>query len=201
MNIFLKKTLALRVIIGVMASILTGVLTGILSGCSGGGQPNVELIQDMMDQDSVKHQEYDDFFDDHAGGARLPAENTRPVGFKVYKFPTDLEGAKSNKNPLSGEMAPAALSENLKVGQKFYETNCTVCHGSRLNGDGPVAPKYPLKIPALNSEKILGWTDGQIYHAISVGQGLMGSYAAHIQQKYRWQVVNYIRHLQQQNRK
>ena len=42
-----------------MASILTGVLTGILSGCSV-GQPNVELIQDMMDQDS-KASEYDDF--------------------------------------------------------------------------------------------------------------------------------------------
>jgi hypothetical protein len=29
-----------------------------------------------------------------------------------------------------------------------------------------------------------------------MGQGVMGPYASHIPQKYRWQVVNYIRHLQ-----
>ncbi len=161
--------------------------------CSGGEKPNVELIQDMMDQSAVKSQEFDDFFADGAGGARVPAEHTVPVGFKPYKFPTDPEGAKGNKNPLAGDQTPDVLM----VGQKYFVTNCVVCHGSRLSGDGPVAAKYPMKIPALNSDKIKGWTDGQIYHVIAVGQGLMGSYASHIPQKYRWQVVNYIRYLQQ----
>jgi mono/diheme cytochrome c family protein len=71
-----------------------------------------------------------------------------------------------------------------------------VCHGRTLTSDTPVAKLMPLPPPVLNSDKIKGWTDGQIYHVITVGQGVMGPYASHIPQKYRWQVVNYIRHLQ-----
>lgn len=166
----------------------------ILAGCTGGKDTtNIEIIQDMMDQQPVKTQEYDDFFEDHAGGARVPPEFTKPVGFKPYRYAKDLAGATTQKNPLAGDMS----DEVLLTGQKFYETNCLVCHGQTLKGDGSVATKMPLHPPALDSAKIRGWTDGQIYHVITVGQGVMGPYASHIPQKYRWQVVNYIRYLQQ----
>lgn len=165
-----------------------------MTGCTGGKskEMNIELIQDMMDQPAVKAQEYDDFFADKSGGARTPPENTAPVGFRPYRFTADLEGAKNNKNPLANDMS----DEVLKKGQKFYETHCMVCHGVSLNGDGPIKDKFPTTIPPLNSDKIKGWTDGQIYHVITVGQGIMGAYASHIPQAYRWQVVNYIRFLQ-----
>lgn len=157
-----------------------------------GNKPNVEIIQDFMESPAVKAQEYDEFFADHAGGARVPPANTQPVGFEPYAFASNIDGAKGNRNPMAGNMT----AEVLLTGQKYYETNCAVCHGHKLGGDGTVAPKYPLKIPALNTEKVNGWTDGQIYHVITVGQGVMGPYASHIPQKVRWQVVNYIRHLQ-----
>lgn len=162
-----------------------------LAGCSK-SEPNVELIQDMMDQPSVKSQEYDDFFSDKAGGARVPPSNTQPVGFEPYKYAADFEGAKANKNPLAGNMSP----EVLLVGQKYFETNCAVCHGSDLQPKGHVYDMMPTKPPHLDSDKVKGWSDGQIYHVITMGQGVMGAYASHIPQKYRWQVVNYIRHLQ-----
>lgn len=168
-----------------------------LSACnSNKGEPNIELIQDMMDSPSVKAQEYDEFFADHAGGARVPPEHTVPVGFKVYRAGMDPEKAKADRNPFSGDNS----DEVLLTGQKFYETNCLVCHGAKGLGDGPVSLKMPNKPPSLISEKIKGWSDGQIYQVIVVGQGLMGPYASHIPQKYRWQVVNYIRFLQKDAR-
>lgn len=163
-------------------------------GCTGGkDKTNIEIIQDMMDQQPVKAQEYDDFFEDKAGGARVPPEHTKPIGFKEYRYAKDLNGAAAQKNPFAGNSS----DEVLLTGQKFYETNCMVCHGQKLKGDGPVAEKMPLRPPALDTAKIRGWTDGQIYHVITIGQGVMGPYASHIPQKYRWQVVNYIRYLQQ----
>lgn len=169
-----------------------------LSACGGkSSQTNIELIQDMMDQKAVKAQEYDDFFEDKAGGARVPPEHTKPVGFEHYKYASDYEGAKRNQNPFLGDMSP----EVLMVGQRHYQVHCSVCHGEYLNGDGSIAPKFPLKIPALNSEKIRGWADGEIYHVITVGQGVMGSYRSHIPQDQRWQVVNYIRYLQKNEKK
>jgi mono/diheme cytochrome c family protein len=164
-----------------------------LVACSSKEQPNVELIQDMMQSPSVRSQEYDDFFSDHAGGARVPPANTQPVGFKAYHPGFNPEMAKADKNPFQGQMS----DEVLLTGQKYFETNCTVCHGSKADGKGSVSEKMPNKPPALTTDKVKGWADGQIYQVITMGQGTMGSYASHIPQKHRWQVVNYIRHLQQ----
>ncbi len=171
------------------------VLSMALISCGpSGNKPNVELIQDMMESPSVKAQEYEEFFKDDHAGSRVPPENTVPVGFKRYTPGFDPAMAKADKNPFAGSDEPQVLM----TGQKFYETNCMVCHGMKGDGLGPVADKMPNKPPAVISDKIKGWSDGQIYQVITMGQGTMGAYASHIPQKYRWQVVNYIRHLQEQ---
>jgi len=164
-----------------------------LSACTGGdNQTNIELIQDMMESPAVKAQEYDEFFADHMGGARVPPEHTAPVGFKPYRIGFNPEMAKVDRNPMAGDSSGSVLL----TGEKFFQTNCAVCHGYDGGGAGPVAEKMPNKPPSLLSDKIRGWSDGQVYQVISMGQGTMGSYASHIPQAYRWQVVNYIRHLQ-----
>lgn len=166
---------------------------GLLTSCGpSGNKPNIEVMQDMMVLQSNKPQEYEEFFADHTT-SRVPPENTIPVGFKPYKYGTNFELAnKENKNPLAGDLS----KEVLMVGQKYYETQCMVCHGMSGMGDGPVGAKLAMKPPPLVSDKIKGWNDGGIYHVISQGQGTMGAYASHIPQQYRWQVVNYIRQLQ-----
>lgn len=170
-----------------------------LSSCGPrGNKPNVELIQDMMESPAIKAQEYDEASPHHSG-MRVPPEGTAPVGFEPYKYATDVEAASKNlKNPLVGKFD----EETLLVGQKYYETNCAICHGFKGEGGiaakASVAEKMALKPPAVVSDKVKGWTDGHLYHVITVGQGVMGPYAAHIPQKYRWQVVNYIRFLEKQ---
>lgn len=164
-----------------------------VSGCGPkGNEANVELMQDMMVQEAIKAQRYDEYFPN--GVSQLvPPEHTQPVGFKPYRYGFNADLAeKELKNPYAGQVTP----EVLLVGQKYYETNCTVCHGSAGKGDGPVAAKYPIPVPSVISDKVKKWTDTRIYHTITMGQGLMGPYASHIPQKYRWQVVNYIRTLQ-----
>jgi hypothetical protein len=47
-------------------------------------------------------------------------------------------------------------------------------------------------------DKVKAWPDAHLYHVIAAGQGVMGPYASHIPQAYRWQVVNYIRFLEKQ---
>lgn len=163
-----------------------------MSACSGGDKPNVELIQDMMDAPSVKSQEYDAASPDNRG-MRTPPDNTVPRGFKPYAFKGKPEEAKNNQNPVS-------LSEGVLVeGQKYYAIHCAVCHGVKGDGQGSanVLANMALKPPSLLSEKIRTWTDGQIYHVIHDGQGVMGPYNTHIvSESARWSVVHYIRHLQ-----
>lgn len=162
--------------------------------CTDNSQPNVELIQDMMVTTALKPMREDDQAP-HQIGSRLPPENTAPVGFTPYPYGNDAAlAAKEGKNPLASDKSV----ETLMLGQKYYETNCMVCHGMKGQGaeGSTVAEFMALKPPSLLSDKVRSWNDAQIYHVITMGQGVMGPYASHIQQKYRWQVVNYIRSLQ-----
>ena len=179
-----------------IGSVILAVVTAMtLTACGpSGNKPNIEWIQDMMRGPGDKPQAYDDFFTDNPTAARVPPDHTVPVGFTPYRYGYDFDKAnKENKNPLAGQNS----KEVLEVGQKFYETNCMICHGMGGMGDGTVASKMAKAPPSLMSAKIRGWNDGGIYHVISVGQGNMGPYASHIPQAYRWQVVNYIRFMQQ----
>lgn len=164
-----------------------------LSGCKDSSRPNVELIQDMMESEAIKAQEYDETSPNHSG-MRVPPVGTQPLGFVPYRYGADLAGAAKNKNPLAGDFS----EDVMKVGLKYYTTNCALCHGD--NGEGgdklSLGQKMALKPPGLATAKMKSWTDGQIYHVITVGQGMMGPYAPHIPQRYRWQVVNYVRALQ-----
>lgn len=176
-----------------------GVIALALSGCGArGNKPNVEIIQDMMESPAIKAQEYDENSPHHSG-MRVPPEKTAPVGFQPYKYMTDIEGALKNlKNPIAGQMDP----ETLMTGQKYYETNCAICHGYKGEGGveakSSVSEKMALKPPSLLTDKVKGWPDAHVYHVIVAGQGVMGPYASHILPEYRWQVVNYIRFLEKQ---
>ena len=169
-----------------------------LPGCGKDhSKPNIELIQDMMESPTIKPQEYDETSPNHSG-MRVPPEGTQPVGFTPYKYAASFEEATKNKNPLAGDFG----EDTLKTGLKFYQTNCLLCHGAAGEGGdkSSIGEKMALKPPSLLSEKINKWTDGQIYHVITMGQGVMGPYASHIPQAYRWQVVNYVRHLQKESK-
>ncbi len=182
--------------------VAVGLAVMALTSCGPrGNKPNVELIQDMMESPAIKAQEFEADAPHHRG-MRVPPEGTAPVGFEPYPYPTDVDAASKNlKNPLAGKMDEATLL----IGQKYYEINCALCHGFKGEGGeaggSTISAKMALKPPAVVSDKVKGWTDGRLYHVISMGQGVMGPYAAHIPQQDRWQVVNYIRFLEKQNAK
>lgn len=177
---------------------LTALLFAFAACGAKGDKPNVELIQDMMESPAVKAQEYD-ASSPNGSGMRVPPEGTIPNTFTPYKFKGDPEGAATKlQNPYAGSME----KDILIVGQKYFETNCAVCHGQKAQGnpESNVVKNMALKPPALLTEKVRGWSDGRIYHVITEGQGVMGPYASHIPQAYRWQVVNYIRFLQKETK-
>ena len=161
-------------------------------------EPNVELIQDMMDQPSLKAQDYEPS-NPTQGSSRLPPDGTVPLGFAPYKYAGNaVEAAAKLKNPIAGD----TRAETIELGRKKYEIYCAVCHGYAGAGDGPVAPKMALKPPPLTSDKIRQMSDGGVFHIITDGQGVMSSYAYQlVKESDRWAIVNYVRNLQKMNPK
>jgi mono/diheme cytochrome c family protein len=83
----------------------------------------------------------------------------------------------------------------LESGKKYFNTYCIVCHGARGDGRGYIVPKFTMP-PSLFSDKLIHWTDGRIYHTVTLGQGLMSSYATQLRPSQRWAVIHYVRALQ-----
>lgn len=162
-------------------ALLSMGLTLVLSGCLH-EKPNFIYMPDMVYSPAFKAQK--------EGSMRMPVAGTIPRGYVPYPYAKDPELAgKMLVNPLRPTGAVMAR------GQMLFNTYCIVCHGPAGEGDGTIIPKFP-RPPSLQSDKVRGWSDGRIYHVISVGQNLMPSYASQVAAGDRWAIIHYVRALQ-----
>jgi mono/diheme cytochrome c family protein len=90
---------------------------------------------------------------------------------------------------------PTPITEaSLANGRKYYQINCAVCHGDKAMGDGK-AVKYGMAGMSMMNDLLKNRPDGYIFGMMRNGRGLMPPYNR-IEEKDRWDVVNYIRALQ-----
>ncbi len=85
--------------------------------------------------------------------------------------------------------------ENLDRGREAYGAFCVHCHGE--NGDGKghlvVSGAYRYPVRTLASEEMKKRPDGEIYHAITLGFGVMGPHGFMIRPEDRWKIILYLR--------
>ena len=167
----------------------------VLAACNGGkNQTNIEVIQNMMDEPAIKSQGWNHI--DDTVQMRMPPEGTISRGHPPYAFLNDPAGAEKQPNPLAGNMS----AETLTLGHKTYDIYCALCHGTTGAGNGQIAEKMAVKPRNLINAESKAYSDGRIYHAITAGKGVMGSYQSQITDaNRRWAVVNYVRTLQKSN--
>lgn len=114
-----------------------------------------------------------------------------------YRLTNDSAGLRTANtlvNPIDSLQANKTF---LREGERLYLINCGICHGTALDGNGPLYKggegPYPAKPQVLNDANAAAWTDGHYYHVITFGKGAMGSYASQLNPEQRWMVINYIR--------
>ncbi len=101
--------------------------------------------------------------------------------------------SRSVPNPID-----SLTADQLKETERLYLINCGICHGAKLDGNGPLWKDgdgpYPSKPAALVGDaKYESMPDGQMFYSITFGKNLMGSYASQLSAKQRWQVIRYIK--------
>jgi mono/diheme cytochrome c family protein len=82
--------------------------------------------------------------------------------------------------------------------ERLYLINCAICHGSKLDGNGPLykggeGPYAAKPATLVGDAKIEALTEGTLFHVITYGKNLMGSYASQLNRKQRWMVAQYIK--------
>lgn len=88
-----------------------------------------------------------------------------------------------------------ASPEALERGQVAYLRYCDHCHGAGGLGDGPVVQRFPTP-PSLLADHARGLKDGQLFHIITHGQGLMPAHGSQVAPEDRWKLVHHLRSLQ-----
>lgn len=91
----------------------------------------------------------------------------------------------------------AELNASIGRGVKIYGVFCVSCHGPSGAGDGPVAKRGFPPPPPLPTGKSAEMKDGQLFHILTCGQGSMAPMAAQLTREQRWDVINYVRSLQE----
>ena len=121
------------------------------------------------------------------------------VHTKQHNYPFDrLEGRAEAGDTLKNPLPMTA--ENLALGQTKYNQYCALCHG--MDGLGPMSKSRSSAtergmIPGNNLTdervfKLASERPGEIFHVISAGAAIMGSYAGQLEPLERWAVVHYI---------
>lgn len=177
--------------------LLTVVALACTSACVACGtdeplEPCREYVKDMID--SVP---YDSFapnpvLRDHKT-LQPPAPGTLALGNEPFDYAATPDEALRAGRELTSPLT--ATPESIARGDRVFHTVCYVCHGDRGAGDGPVIPRFP-RPPSLTAAHAKGLPDGQIFHIITRGQGLMPSHAAQVRPDDRWRVIHYLRSLQ-----
>ena len=120
----------------------------------------------------------------------VPTTGTAVAGYQVSygAFPATIDSMAALANPV-----PSSDS-SLANGRMYYQINCAVCHGDRGMGDG-AATRFGMAGISIVADLTKARTDGYLFGMIRNGRGLMPPYNR-IEERDRWDVVNYIRALQ-----
>lgn len=184
--------------------IVVTILVVVIAGCSSGPkrEPGLVYMPDMA---------YSRAYETYAPIDTLASQgiyyNRKPVPGTIKRgemFPFSLEidqpgdttnyvAAKQVTNPL-----PPLNEVQTKEAERLYLVNCGICHGTALDGNGPLydggngpylaAPAQLIGNPTYESK-----TEGQMFYVMTYGKGQMGSYASQLSTTQRWMVAHFIK--------
>ena len=106
---------------------------------------------------------------------------------------TNYVASKAVKSPLTG-LDDVTMVE----AERLYLVNCAICHGSKLDGNGPLykggdGPFIAKPATLVGDVKYETMPEGQMYYSATYGKNKMGSYASQLDTRQRWMVIAYIK--------
>jgi mono/diheme cytochrome c family protein len=190
---------------------LGAAVVGILGfqGRHSHAQP-VELYSDrffpgMDRQPKLRPQEPNSFFANGVSSQFAPpgtigrSEPIQTASGDVYRF----EDSPVNSGLLTGttnfiETNPLRIDAKLLArGHERFDIYCSPCHGKLGDGNGITKKIGDMPgVANLHDKRIVEMTDGEIFHTVTHGKGLMGAYGPLMPAEDRWAVIAYLRALQ-----
>lgn len=111
---------------------------------------------------------------------------------------TNYHASKTVVSPIQNLSGPELIEA-----ERLYLINCGICHGSKLDGNGPLykggeGPFAAKPATLVGDAKYEAMPEGQMFYSVVYGKGQMGSYASQLSRKQRWEVIAYIKFKQKE---
>lgn len=124
-----------------------------------------------------------------ARGEEMPFHLTKDVA----PDSTNYVASKQVKSPLDSLTATDAAEA-----ERLYLINCGICHGTKLDGNGPLyndgkGPYSAAPKNLVGDAVVSVMPEGQMFYSVTYGKGMMGSYASQLSRKQRWMVIRYVK--------
>ena len=179
---------------------------GLIScGGASGNDPGQAYMPDMYYSRAYETYGYNDVggeFDSlkkrgiHYNAMPVPGTVARGdmMSYHLTNDSAGLIAAAAIKNPFDTIASSPAV---MKEAERLYLVNCGICHGDKLDGNGPLwndgNGPYPAAPRNLMDDYTKKLTDGHVFHVVTYGIRTMGSYASQLRPDQRWMVIKYIR--------
>ncbi len=172
--------------------IMLGLIT-LVASCDSKREPGKIYMPDMAYSRAYEAYAPNDLAKANINYIPYPVEGTiRRGDLFPYILPNDSNGYKMSaevKDPL-----PPLDSVQMKEAQRLFNINCAICHGPKMDAQGPLATGG--KVPAvanLTLAQYVKMPEGTMFHSITYGKNNMGSYASQLSREQRWMVIQYVK--------
>ena len=124
---------------------------------------------------------------------------------KEMPFPYAKDKAGDTTNYNASKLVPnpidSLVGRDIAEAERLYLVNCGICHGAKLDGNGPLykdgnGPYAAKPATLVGDAKYENMPAGQMFYSIAYGKNLMGSYAAQLNKRQRWMIIKYIKNKQ-----
>jgi mono/diheme cytochrome c family protein len=157
--------------------------------------------------DMVYSRAYETYADHSNLAAKGINYNNMPVAGTIARghelpFPIPMDKAGDTTNYVAAKLIlnpiDTLVKKDADEAERLYLINCGICHGAKLNGNGPLykdgTGPYPAKPATLVGDaKYENMPAGQMFYSVTYGKNLMGSYASQLSRHQRWMVIKYIK--------
>ena len=133
--------------------------------------------------------------------SNIPVAGTLKRGALIpFNIPKDEAGDTTNYVASKSVRSPLNSLDDVTMTEanRLYLVNCGICHGTKLDGNGPLYRggdgPFPAKPATLVGDaKYESMPEGQMYYSVTYGKNKMGSYASQLDTRQRWMVIAYIK--------
>ena len=183
----MKKT---RILLSFVLIIAVATL---MNSCGNKREPGLTYMPDMAYSRAYEAYAPNNLAKENISYVPYPVPGTiRRGDLFPYPLTDDTSGYRLSaqiKDPL-----PPLDSVQMQEAQRLFDVNCAICHGPKMDAQGPLATGG--KVPAvanLTLSQYVKMPVGTMFHSVTYGKNNMGSYASQLTRAQRWMVIQYVK--------